>query len=207
MGLAFREGKWYVICCILLLLIAGLLQTWLVVVPLGALIFVLYFFRDPVRQPLKRAEAVLAPADGTVTKVSRTNCQFVGDDAWEVSIFMSPLNVHVNRSPVAGEVVESVHRPGRFLPAMNPGAPLYNEKNLITVQGDLPVKIVQIAGIVARRVVSWVQGGQAVAQGEKIGMIKFSSCTQIIFPGNVSPLVKVGDKVIAGCTIIGERVD
>lgn len=201
--LAFTEGKWFVLPLVLLIFVLGLINPLLGLVPLSVLIFVLYFFRDPQRTALEGSDLLLAACDGIVTGIKKIDCDFVGPDSWEVTVFMSPFNVHVNRAPLQGEVISSTHKPGRFMPAMDPAAPLENEKNVILIQGAVPVRVVQIAGIVARRVVSWVRAGQSVAAGEKIGMIKFSSCTQVVFPGNCQVEVKPGDKIQAGLTVIG----
>ncbi len=203
--LAFSEGKWYVLVLVVLTALAGWVYPLLTVVPLAGLLFVLYFFRDPRREPRVNPQAILAPADGRVTRICQTDCEFAGEGSWEISIFMSPFNVHVNRSPLAGEVQKVEHIPGKFIRAMDPAAPLVNERNIILIDGIEPVKVVQVAGIVARRVVSWVTEGTWVEQGDKVGMIKFSSCTQIVFPGHWKPVVEKGDTVLAGLTILGEK--
>jgi len=205
MRLAFTEGKGQVLALIVLMLILAWVRPILGMIPLALLVFVFFFFRDPRRVTAEADHLLTSPADGTVTKVRRADCEYVGSDAWEVSIFMSPFNVHINRSPIQGVVESVTHHPGKFLPAMNPEAPLVNEKHVYCIQGKaVRVKIVQVAGIVARRTVNWVSGGEELAQGDKIGMIKFSSCTQLTFPGNYTVLVDEGDKVSAGLTTIGE---
>lgn len=202
--LAFTEGKWFLLILVVLTVILAWVNPWLMAIPLMGLLFVLYFFRDPKRAPIQAENNILAPADGRVTRVQRTDCEHVGKAAWEVSIFMSPLDAHINRSPVGGGVEIVSYSPGQFLPAMNPAAPLKNEKNTIVIRGKINVKVVQIAGIVARRATSWVVPGQQVEQGEKIGMIKFSSCTQIVFPAAWTVKVGEGDRVYAGLTVVGE---
>jgi len=205
MRLAFTEGKWQVLILVGLVVALAWLVPYLSLIPLAVLGFIFYFFRDPRRQIELAPGAILSPADGTVTKIRRVDCDYVGQDVWEVSIFMSPLNVHVNRSPIQGVVTCLSHRPGRFLPAMNPEAPLVNEKHTFHIQGSDRVKVVQIAGILARRTVCWLRESQELAQGQKIGMIKFSSCTQVLFPGSYTVAVKEGDKVKAGLTLIGGK--
>lgn len=205
MRLAFTEGKWQVLPIIILMALLGWFRPVLVLIPMALLVFLFYFFRDPHREPAENSKLLLSPADGTVTKIQRVNCDYVGTDVWEVSIFMSPFNVHVNRSPIAGLIEKVEHRPGKFLPAMNPEAPMVNEKNIFWIKGAHKIRITQIAGILARRTVNWVSGGEAVSQGSKIGMIKFSSCTQIVFPADFKVLVEVGDKVKAGLTAVGEE--
>lgn len=204
MRLAFSQARAAVILLVLITAILAWMYPVLVLVPLALLAFLFFFYRDPRRQAPEKEGIILAPADGTVTQVINTDCSYVGDGAWQVSIFMSPLSVHVNRSPIAG-VVESIsHQTGKFLPAMNPEAPLVNEKRSYCIRGQFRVKVVQVAGIMARRTVNWVRKDQEVAQGEKIGMIKLGSCTQVTFPAGCKALVAEGDKVQAGLTIIGE---
>lgn len=204
MRLAFAEGKWQVVVLVVLTAFLVWVYPILALAPLVLLTFILYFYRDPRRESQGADGSVLAPADGTVTKVVKTDCPYVGKGAWEVSIFMSPLDVHVNRSPIEG-IIESIqHRPGKFLPAMNPEAPLINEKRIYLIQGEVKTKVIQVAGIMARRTVNWIGEGERVASGEKIGMIKLGSCTQLVFPADYNVLVKEGDKVRAGLTPMGE---
>lgn len=205
MRLAFTEGKWQVILLIAAIVLLAWIHPALGLIPLVLLLFILLFYRDPHRDIAASDSRLLAPADGVVTKITHTDCAYVGKDSWEVSIFMSPFNVHVNRSPIKGVVETITHCPGKFLPAMNPEAPLVNEKRSYFIQGKIKVKAVQIAGIMARRTVTWIAEGAEVAQGEKIGMIKLGSCTQLVFPSHYHVLVKEGDAVRAGLTIIGEE--
>jgi phosphatidylserine decarboxylase len=204
MRLAFSQAKAALIILVLLSAVLAWLYPLLVLVPLLLLAFIFFFYRDPKRTAPEDEQVILAPADGTVTRVASADCDYVGDGSCQISIFMSPFSVHVNRSPIAG-VVESVsHQTGKFLPAMNPEAPLVNEKRSYCIRGAaIKVKVVQIAGIMARRTVNWVFQDQEVVQGGKIGMIKLGSCTQVTFPANYKVLVAEGDKVQAGMTIIG----
>lgn len=203
MQLVFTEGKRLVLILVALTAILVWISPLIALIPLVLLAFVFYFFRDPQRRVKTDARAIIAPADGIITKVAQVSCDFVGNDSWEVSIFMSPLDVHINRSPVSGLVESVAHLSGKFLPAMNPQAPMLNEKCTYCIQGAIRVKVVQVAGIMARRTVNWVVAGQTVEQGAKIGMIKFSSCTQAVFPGGFTLKIKEGDKVKAGISILG----
>jgi len=205
MNLAFTEGKWHLLLPVILAAVLAWVYPLLGLIPLPLLLFILYFFRNPAREIMASDRRLLAPADGTVTRIKHINCDYVGPDAWEVSIFMSPLDVHVNRSPIQGVLEAVSHYPGKFVPAMNPDAPLINEKRIYKIQGNVKVKVVQIAGIMARRTVSWVADGSKLDQGAKIGMIKLGSCTQLVFPGQYNVLVQEGDKTQAGLTIIGEE--
>lgn len=205
MNHAFSQAKIEVIALVLLSAVLAWIYPVLGLIPLAVLAFLLFFYRDPPRQVPVNPGVILAPADGTVTQVTTVPCDYTGQDSWQVSIFMSPLSVHVNRSPIAG-VVESVsHQPGQYLPAMNPEAPMVNEKRIYLIRGKIKVKVVQVAGIMARRTVSWVEEGRALAQGDKIGLIKLGSCTQVTFPAGYKVSVTPGDKVQGGLTIIGEE--
>ena len=187
---------------ILLSLISGIVLIF-IFLPAGIVLVLLtfffaYFFRDPKRDISPDPAAVLSPCDGTVMEITQENNFKV------VRSFLSVFNVHLQRAPVSGLVRQVVYTPGRFLPANNPNAHQVNENNVIAIaspKGDFEVK--QIAGILARRVVSWVKQENVVEQGEKIGFIKFGSQVDIFMPQTVEIKVKVGDKVKGGLTVIG----
>jgi phosphatidylserine decarboxylase len=161
-------------------------------------LFSAFFFRDPVRGIRAGENNILSPCDGTVLEVTEEQGKKV------VRVFLSVLNVHLQRSPAAGKVTKVDYRPGKFLPAMNPQAHEVNEQNVITIETSHGIIIVkQIAGILARRVVSWVAAGAQVQQGDKIGLIKFGSQVDLSVPIDATINVKPGDKVVAGETIIG----
>jgi phosphatidylserine decarboxylase len=161
------------------------------------------FFRDPERVSPALANAVLSPADGRVTGVDETEDPFVGP-ATRVSIFLSPLDVHVNRAPISGIVVDTAYTPGKFLAAYDPKAGEVNEKCVIRLQGETArVTVVQIAGIAARRIVCRVGAGDKIEAGERIGMIRFGSRTDCYMPRSTDVLVRVGDRVTGGVTVLG----
>lgn len=163
----------------------------------------LAFFRDPERTPPSTPGAVLAPADGRVTIVDEREDPFVGP-ATRVSIFLSPLDVHVNRAPIAGLVVSSVYTTGQFMPAYRPEVDEVNERCAVHLQGDgVRVTVVQIAGTVARRVVCRVGAGDRLEAGQRFGMIRFGSRTDCYVPRGTHVLVEPGDRVRAGETVIG----
>ena len=166
--------------------------------------FMAFFFRDPDRSAPVTAGAILAPADGRVTDVrSALNDPFVGA-AQAVSIFLSPLDVHVNRSPLAGLVIGVEYRPGAKLPAYRPEASEQNERTTISIQGETARVVVrQIAGVLARRIVCRVRPGDKLLSGERFGLIKFGSRTDLIVPAAVRLLVKAGDRVRGGETVMG----
>jgi phosphatidylserine decarboxylase len=162
-----------------------------------------FFFRDPRRPIPSDPGIIVAPADGRVTRVriaGRDN-----DTESLVSIFLSPLDVHVNRAPIAGTIEKIEYRSGKFLMATNERARDENEQNTLTIAGEgITVKCSQIAGILARRIVCWKREGDRVECGERFGMIKFGSRTDVILPGTVEILVKKGMHVRGGVTIIGK---
>ncbi|MGC8938433.1 MAG: phosphatidylserine decarboxylase family protein [Thermodesulfovibrio sp.] len=165
-------------------------------------VFFLYFFRDPERIPPADPNAVVSPADGKVIEI-RHNSNLCGHDYLELSIFMSPLNVHVNRAPFDGVVKEIIYTPGKFFSAFKEKAYRENENikiKLETSHGDIIVR--QVAGFIARRAVCWVKEGERLKKGERFGMIKFSSRVDVCLPSSFKIQVKVGDKVKAGQTII-----
>ncbi len=167
-------------------------------------IFVVYFFRDPERSIPVENGICVAPADGRVTKYEPIDERDGG--AHLISIFLSPLDVHINRAPIAGKISRINYIKGRFVPATRPESSLVNEQNIITIEdGSCKVVMKQIAGIVARRCVLWKHEGEHVAIGERLGLIKFSSRTDLILPVDFEVLVKPGDRVKGGVTIIGRR--
>jgi phosphatidylserine decarboxylase len=189
---------------VLTVLLAGFGARKLAAVALAATGFMGFFFRDPERRAPDVAGAILAPADGRVVDVrSDLADPFVGP-ARQVSIFLSPLDVHVNRSPVAGHVVGVEYRAGAFLPAYRPEAAERNERATILIEGDgIRVAVRQIAGVLARRVVCRVRAGDRLAAGERFGIIKFGSRLDVVVPSSVGLAVRPGDRVRAGETVLG----
>lgn len=163
--------------------------------------FMAFFFRDPTRIPPEDPKLVVAPADGRVTRVKPVANE--PGSATVVSIFLSPLDVHINRSPIAGTITETVYTRGKFLMATNEMASLVNEQNALTIRGEIDVVCTQIAGILARRIVCWKKTGDTLALGERFGMIKFSSRTDLVLPANVKVTVTEGARVRGGTTVIG----
>jgi phosphatidylserine decarboxylase len=161
------------------------------------------FFRDPERITPVAAHGVIAPADGRVTIVDEVEDPFVGP-ALRVSVFLSPFDVHVIRSPITGLVVGTVYTSGRFLPAYRPEAGEENERCAVHIEGGATrVTVVQIAGVAARRVVCRVGAGDRVEAGERIGIIRFGSRTDCLMPRGTLALVHPGDRVVGGETVIG----
>src|SRR6185312_3408257 len=192
---------------------ASLVLFWLWT-PLGwlgtiATLWCIYFFRDPVRVTPVREGLVVAPADGRISQITTATPPHelgLGSKALpRISIFMSVFNCHVNRSPVAGRVEKIVYQPGKFLNADLDKASLDNERNsLVIVTGATRLAVVQIAGLVARRIVCFVREGQPVGAGERFGMIRFGSRLDVYLPENTPPLVAVGQTAIAGETVLAD---
>jgi phosphatidylserine decarboxylase len=161
------------------------------------------FFRDPERVTPTAAHAVIAPADGRVTIVDEHDDPFVGS-ALRISIFLSPFDVHVTRSPIAGVVVGTVYTSGHFLPAYRPEAGEENERCAVHIEGARArVTVVQVAGVAARRVVCRVGAGDKLQAGERFGIIRFGSRTDCFMPRGTQALVQPGDRVVGGETAIG----
>ena len=198
-----KESIPYILVPALLGIAAAVLGYWYVAAFLFVIaLFMAFFFRDPKRVPPADPDVVVSPADGRVTRIGPAS---TGADAPNViSIFLSPLDVHINRSPIPGKIVDVIYSPGKFLMATNEKASLVNEQNALTIQGDkITVVCKQIAGILARRVVCWKGKGDNLGLGERFGMIKFSSRTDVLLPANVKITVKEGQRVRGGTTVIG----
>jgi phosphatidylserine decarboxylase len=199
-----RDSIPFIVVPLILALVSGFFALWFVFAVFSLVtLFMAFFFRDPKRDPPVDDDVVVAPADGRVTRVipvapDQKNSPTI------ISIFLSPLDVHINRSPIPGRITDVVYTPGKFLMATNEKASLVNEQNILTIQGEkVTVVCKQIAGILARRVVCWKRKGDNVNLGERFGLIKFSSRTDIILPANVSITVSEGDRVRGGITVIG----
>jgi len=175
------------------------------VVPLMGTFFMFYFFRDPERTPAEK-EGYLSPADGRIITVKETSEDtFLKGNALLISIFMSPLNVHVNRAPCEGEVVSVRHTPGGFSAAYKEDAFLRNENTAMLLRcGGKSILVRQVAGFLARRTVCRVKPGDMLKRGERFGMIKFSSRLDIYLPAGTYAKVRVGDRVKAGETVIAK---
>lgn len=159
------------------------------------------FFRDPERFPPPVAGAILAPADGRVVRIGPSVDGRVGT---EVSIFLSLFDVHINRAPYAGRIEEVLPSPGTFQVAWKEEASRQNAQTLIRLKGgSLDIFVRQVAGILARQIVTWVRPGQEVQAGERIGMIRFGSRVDLLLPEGVHPGVQIGDRVRGGESVIG----
>jgi len=199
-----KESVPYIVVPILLAILSLALGTWyLSSFFLVIALFMAFFFRDPDRVPPAEPDVVVAPADGKVTTI-RAIAPEEKDSPTLVSIFLSPLDVHINRAPIAGKISGLTYIRGKFLMATNEKASLVNEQNVLTIEGEKVTLVCkQIAGILARRVVCWKRNGDSLALGERFGMIKFSSRTDVVLPANVKIVITEGMRVRGGTTVIG----
>jgi len=180
---------------------------WLTLGAVALALLVFWFFRDPERITPTGERLILSPADGRVVGITESDePRFLKDRAIQVSVFLSPLNVHVNRIPCSGRIREVAYRPGKFLSAQRDRASLENEQNAILLETGAGEKIVfvQIAGFLARRIVCWIKPGDPVKQGVRFGMIRFGSRMDLYLPLSTRLRVKAGDRVKGGLSVIGE---
>src|SRR5215469_6861434 len=197
-----RDGYYYGLA----LIVAGILLGWLTrpawaILPVLLALFFLWFFRDPTRAIPQEPGALVSPADGKVTDVSIVNTE-TGKHT-RVSIFLSVFDVHVNRSPVAGVIRDVRYQRGKFLDARSPDCTDQNEQNIVTVEGDgQSIVFKQIAGLLARRIVFTPKVGDRLERGQRVGLIKFGSRTDVLFDADARLNVKVGDRVKGGASIL-----
>jgi len=204
------EGYKFIGAALVLALIFGAFVHLYAALPFVVLAcYFAYFFRSPARTIVADEHHILSPADGTVTEISSVGVDdFVGEPCNKVVIFMSVFNVHVNRSPIDGEIKVQKYYCGRFRPAYKDAVGFVNEHHLLGIANDrIKITVKQIAGILARRIVSYVTLDDKLAQGQLYGMIKFGSCLEVVMPKDVALTVKVGEKVAGGKTIIGRLED
>lgn len=198
-----KDGLPFVTIPLLIALVFALFGWWVfAALFVGLALFMAYFFRDPRRSVPNDANIVVSAADGKVTRVEdRADGKFV-------SVFLSPLDVHINRAPIAGKVTRVELFQGKKSPATSDQASQTNERNAITIEGEkMTVVCTQIVGILARRIVCRSKVGDYLQIGEKYGLIKFGSRTDLLMPQNVEIAVKVGDRVIGGETVIARLIE
>jgi len=202
------EGLPYIIISAFVTLLCAILQWWFpTLVMLGLTLFIGHFFRDPERVGPEDAESVSSPADGKVIKVTREEDPITGEVRQVIAIFMNVFNVHVNRMPVSGKVETIRYIPGKFINASFDKAHKDNERNIVVVtgKGNQRFTMVQIAGLIARRIVCWAEPQDKFKRGERFGLIKFGSRVDLYIPDGYMPVVSVGQKVIAGETTLAEK--
>jgi len=197
-----RDGYYYGLVLIAAAVLVGWLTTLLwALVPILLAAFFLWFFRDPDRVIPSEFGAVVSPADGKVTSIATVKVD--GETLKNISIFLNVFNVHVNRSPISGVIRSAKYEAGKFLNAMNPASAEHNERNTVTIEGEgHRVIFKQIAGLLARRIVFTKKVGDSVRRGERVGLIKFGSRTDVLVDPSAEIAVKVGDNVKGGSSIL-----
>jgi phosphatidylserine decarboxylase len=198
-----KEGLPFVAIPILIAVVLAFFGWWIsAALFVGLALFMAFFFRDPQRTIPNEANIIVSAADGKVTRIEdREGGKFV-------SVFLSPVDVHINRAPIAGKVTRVELFQGKKAPATSNEASQTNERNAVTIEGEkMTVVCTQIVGIVARRIVCWSKAGDNLQIGEKYGLIKFGSRTDLLMPKNVEIAVKVGQRVTGGETIIARLVE
>jgi phosphatidylserine decarboxylase len=175
-------------------------------ISLAVTVFVCWFFRDPERHPPKDTNSLVSPADGKVICIENlATCDYLSDPCIKVSIFMNVFNVHVNRVPFDGVVQKVIYHPGKFMNASFDKASVHNERNALIIKtpDDVNFAVVQIAGLIARRIVNCVKEGETLKKGDRYGMIQFGSRLDLYLPPDMDITVRMGQKTSAGSTIIG----
>jgi phosphatidylserine decarboxylase len=187
------------------LVFALLAWKFLAVVALALTLFIAYFFRNPERVVPADENAVVAPADGVIIYLGPSVVEDLSDEMTKISIFMSVFNVHVNRSPISGRIVETFYHHGKFLDVRNERATFENERSGLVMETPRGIRIfvVQVAGLLARRIVCYPGKGDTLARGERYGLIRFGSRLDIYLPCSAKVQVAVGEKTVAGETILG----
>lgn len=200
-----REGWMIIFVLSVITLVAGAYRWVLAIFPGVLLALTIWFFRDPERSDTADEGAVVAPADGRVMFVQDvTESRYLGGEAILISIFLSLFDVHINRTPVSGTVTYRDYTEGRFLAAWGEQVGEVNERAYVGIDtGRFRVLVSQVAGVLARRIITWPKVGDQVRRGERFGLIRFGSCTQIWLPPGSEILVKPGDRVVGGQTVIG----
>lgn len=202
-----REGWFYLTLIIVAAISATLFFGWLLALPVWLIaLFVLQFFRDPPRRLTDNSYAVVSPADGRVVAVERTTDPYTHQETLKISVFMNVFNVHSNRSPVDGQIQSIDYFAGSFLNAALAKASAENERNALVIRtndGDL-VTCVQIAGLIARRILCYVKPGEHLSRGQRYGFIRFGSRVDVYLPLKAQVKVALGDKVYATQTILAE---
>ncbi len=185
---------------VLVVLFVLLKFSYLAVLALLLALFVAFFFRNPDRSIPKGEKRIVSPGDGKIVKISESD-----NGESTISIFLSIFDVHVNRSPISGTLESLEYKRGRFKAAFLEEASRVNEQNILVINGEeIRVVVRQIAGVIARRVVCWKKPGDVLQKGERIGMIRFGSRMDIVLPAKVRILVKLGDRVHGGTSVLGE---
>lgn len=205
-----KEGRKFVAIFAAISVVLGLIWDPLFWLGAGLTVWCYYFFRDPVRIIPQLDGAVISPADGVVSLIEQvvppTEMGLGTEPLTRVSVFMNVFNCHVNRAPVAGKVVDVTYHHGKFLNASLDKASIHNERNSVTLEtaDGTRIGVVQIAGLVARRIVCFVEEGHTMHAGHRFGLIRFGSRLDVYLPHGIAPLVAVGQTAVAGETILAD---
>ncbi len=201
-----REGWPFIAAAVVVAVVVWLVAGWAWSIPLWLIaLFVIQFFRDPGRPVPQQPNAVLSPADGRIVKVDRTRDPYTDRDTLLISVFMNVFNVHSNRSPVDGTVERVDYSRGKFFNADLDKASAENERNAMVLKlDDERITVVQVAGLIARRILCYVKAGDRLSRGQRYGFIRFGSRVDVYLPLTARPRVAVGDVVSATTTILAE---
>jgi phosphatidylserine decarboxylase len=205
-----REGWPFLGIAVAASVLVGVLAGWWWSLPLWlAALFVLQFFRDPPREVPEDPAAVVAPADGRIVAVEKARDPWLERDALKISVFMNVFNVHSNRAPVDGTVGQVWYHAGRFVNAALDKASLENERNALWLRtrSGADVTCVQVAGLIARRILCYVSAGAELARGERFGFIRFGSRVDVYLPLDARPVAAIGDKVYAAESVLARLAD
>lgn len=205
-----REGWPFIAGAALAAIGAVWMFGWSWSIPLWAILaFIVQFFRDPKRSPPADASLVISPADGRVVSVERMQDPYLKRDSVRMSVFMNVFNVHSNRSPVDGTVQDAWYSPGQFVNAALSKASESNERNALWIRTDagIDVTCVQIAGLIARRILCYVHSGDRLRSGQRFGFIRFGSRVDVYLPVAAKPRARVGDKVYGGLSVLAELAE
>ena len=205
-GKTLYEARWIFLALGVLTILIGLINPWLVLLGGLLILYTFYFFRDPERTVPTDPDLVVAAADGKIVAIEDVEeAEVVKGTMKRVAIFLSVFDVHTNRAPVAGTVTYTERRVGKMLDARHPDASRLNECRTWAIQHDHRTVVVrQITGAIARRIVAWAKVGEAVARGERFGMIRFGSRTEVYLPMDTEIVCKVGDRVQSGVSVIAK---
>ena len=204
-----KEGYIFILPLLGITVLIGIISLKGTIAPAILTLFVIYFFRDPEREVPSEAGLIISPADGRIIDIRYKVVEnLMGEESVCVSIFLSVFNVHVNRIPCDGKVTQKVYNTGKFLPAFREKASLLNEQNSLVIEHkNKKIVVRQIAGLIARRIICWVKEGCQVERGQRFGLIRFGSRVDLFVPKEVELVIKKGDKVVGGKTVIGKIKD
>ncbi|MDD2318502.1 MAG: phosphatidylserine decarboxylase family protein [Geobacteraceae bacterium] len=200
------EGYPFVLGAAFVTLVLALLS-WKIpaLLALGITSFVAYFFRNPQRIPPEGENLILAPADGVVIYLGNAPESHLGEEMLKISIFMSVFNVHINRVPLSGRVLDTFYTRGKFLDVRDQKATFENEQGgmILEAASGAKIVVVQVAGLIARRIVSYPEKGDSLRRGDRYGLIRFGSRLDVYVPKDIDLRVAIGDKTVAGETVLG----